>query len=78
MAEKSIESGSDESQAVHSVFSERQKKFSIAITSLVSFLAPVSESIYYPALGPLAEDLHVSRSDINLTITAFMVESVFF
>ncbi|PLB45422.1 MFS general substrate transporter [Aspergillus steynii IBT 23096] len=58
---------------IHSVFSERQKKFSIIISSLVSFLAPVSESIYYPAIGSLADDLDVSRSDINFTITAFMI-----
>lgn len=57
----------------YTVFSERRKKWTIAIASLVTFVSPVSSNIYYPALNDMASDLHVSSSDINLTITAFMV-----
>lgn len=57
----------------YSRFTHRQK---IGITLSVSFLAiisPLSGQIYLPALNELATDLHVSVSQINLTITAFMV-----
>ncbi len=61
------------SEAPYSCFTHRQK---IAITLTISFLAiisPLSGQIYLPALNSLAEDLHVSVSSINLTITTFMV-----
>ncbi|CAK7265624.1 hypothetical protein SEPCBS119000_001608 [Sporothrix epigloea] len=63
----------DSSSAPYSRFTHRQK---IGITLGVSFLAiisPLSGQIYLPALNELATDLHVSVSQINLTITAFMI-----
>ena len=52
---------------------EGKKILTLVIASLAAFLSPVSANIYYPALNPLAQDLHVSKSMINLTITSFMV-----
>ncbi|OAA59624.1 Major facilitator superfamily domain, general substrate transporter [Niveomyces insectorum RCEF 264] len=57
----------------YSTFTNRQK---IAITLTVSFLAiisPLSGQVYLPALNAIADDLHVPVSDINLTITTFMI-----
>lgn len=59
--------------APFTVLSERHKKWTIAITSLVTFVSPVSANIYYPALNEMASELNVTSSKINLTITAFMV-----
>lgn len=56
-----------------SILSEGHKKWTIAITAFVTFLSPVSGSIYFPAINELARDLHVSPEKINLTITAFLV-----
>lgn len=40
---------------------------------MVNFSGPVSANIYYPALGPMATELGVSNSEINLNITSYMV-----
>lgn len=59
--------------APFTVLSETKKKWTITIASLVTFLSPVSANIYYPALNPLAHDLHVTSEQITLSITVFMV-----
>ncbi|KAE8309940.1 major facilitator superfamily domain-containing protein [Aspergillus transmontanensis] len=58
---------------VYCAFSERDKRGTIFIASMIAFLAPISGSIYYPALIPLSESLHVSKNTINLTITVYMI-----
>ncbi|GAB1198019.1 hypothetical protein APSETT444_007325 [Aspergillus pseudonomiae] len=59
-------------QDEYTVLSEKEKLFSISIASLVTFLSPVSSGIYYPSLELLSKDLNVSKTQMNLTITAFM------
>ncbi|KAL6249533.1 hypothetical protein RBB50_003386 [Rhinocladiella similis] len=58
---------------VYSVFSKNQKRFIVFIASWAGFFSPVSGQIYFPALVPLARDLHVSDSLINLTLTSYMI-----
>lgn len=58
---------------VYTVLSEKGKIFTMLIVTSVNFLSPVSASIYFPALGSMAEDLNVSQSKLNLTITSYMV-----
>jgi hypothetical protein len=62
-----------DSSPLHSVFSKNQKLFIIFMASWAGFFSPVSGQIYFPALNALAEDLHVSNSLINLTLTSYMV-----
>ncbi|KAI9034970.1 putative MFS multidrug transporter [Aspergillus affinis] len=57
----------------YSVMSESEKIFTIVLCSAVNFLSPVAGNMYYPALGPLARDMNVSKSTMNLTITVFKV-----
>lgn len=57
----------------YTVLSEREKISNIILCSAVTFLSPVAANMYYPALGPLARDMNVSQSTINLTITVFKV-----
>ncbi|RDW74527.1 putative MFS efflux transporter [Aspergillus mulundensis] len=54
-------------------FPPSQKRLIILTASLASTFSPLSSNIYYPALIALASDLHVSPSQINLTITTYMV-----
>ena len=61
-------------QPLYSILSEKEKIFTICTCSMVTFLAPVAAHIYFPALGPLARDMHVSSSKISLTITSFKVD----
>ncbi|KAF2789599.1 MFS general substrate transporter [Melanomma pulvis-pyrius CBS 109.77] len=60
-------------QIPYSVFTLNEKRFMVFILTFAALFSPISSTIYYPALGPLAEALHVSNSSINLTITTFMV-----
>ena len=57
----------------YSVFTPTQKRFIILTAALASSFSPLSANIYYPALNSIAEDLLVSPSQINLTITTYMV-----
>ncbi|KAK5047715.1 hypothetical protein LTR84_006380 [Exophiala bonariae] len=56
-----------------SVWSRSEKKFIILTASIAAFFSPVSAHIYYPALNRISEDLNVSTSLINLSITTYMI-----
>ncbi|KIW99760.1 uncharacterized protein Z518_10688 [Rhinocladiella mackenziei CBS 650.93] len=58
---------------IHSVFTTNQKRFIVFMASWAGFFSPVSGNIYFPALNPLAQDLNVSSSLINLTLTSYMI-----
>lgn len=57
----------------YSVFTTSEKRLIILTAALASAFSPLSANIYYPALNSIAKDLHVSPSQINLTITTYMV-----
>ena len=57
----------------YSVFTVRQKKMIIVAGSFAGFFSPLSANIYFPALNTIAADLHVSISQINLTVTTYQV-----
>ena len=57
----------------YSVFKSWEKKLIVLTAALAAVFSPMSTTIYLPALNQLAEDLHVSASEINLTITTFLV-----
>ncbi|KAJ6096099.1 MFS general substrate transporter [Penicillium sp. IBT 16267x] len=56
-----------------SVLSRPQKIATITLVCAITFVGPASVGIYYPSLGLLARDFHVSYSDISLAVTAFMI-----
>lgn len=58
---------------VYSVFTKNQKRFIVFMAAWAGFFSPVSGNIYFPALNPLARDLNVSNTLINLTLTSYMV-----
>lgn len=70
-------SGSEESEPLpdkpYSVFPSTTKCLIVLTGSTISLLSPMSSNIYLTALHPIAEDLHVSDSKVNITITTFMV-----
>jgi hypothetical protein len=57
----------------YSVFTPTQKRLIILTAALASSFSPLSANIYYPALNSISKDLRVSPSQINLTITTYMV-----
>jgi hypothetical protein len=65
-----------QSEAPYSIFSTSTKAFIVFMVSISALISPLAATIYYPALNPLAEQLHVSNSAITLSITTFMVRSL--
>ncbi len=59
-----------------SVYSSRQKKVILIAGSFAAFFSPVSSNIYFPALVTIAKDLHVSLSQISLTVTTYQVSLI--
>ncbi|KAE8399567.1 citrate synthase-like protein [Aspergillus pseudonomiae] len=57
----------------YSVFTTRQKRLIILTAAIASTFSPISANIYYPALNSIATDLDVTSSQINLTITTYMI-----
>ena len=60
-----------------SVYAAKQKKVILVAGSFAAFFSPVSSNIYFPALNTIAKDLHVSLSQINLTVTTYQVSMTF-
>ncbi|KEQ96879.1 hypothetical protein AUEXF2481DRAFT_63918 [Aureobasidium subglaciale EXF-2481] len=58
---------------VYSVFTPTQKKFIVLTASLAGFFSPLSGSIYYPALNTIADDLGITATKVNLTVTTYMI-----
>ncbi|KAJ6134725.1 hypothetical protein N7523_001047 [Penicillium sp. IBT 18751x] len=61
------------STAPYSVFSKTQRRLIVLTAALMSSFSPLSANIYYPALNSIAKDLQVSPSQINLSITTYMI-----
>lgn len=72
-----VPAGTD-SESLFSVFTLTEKKFIILTISFIGLVSPLSASIYFPAINTLAKDLHVSTSDINLTVTTYLVSRSIF
>ena len=56
-----------------SVWSTRGKRTIIFSASFASLLSPLSSNIYFPALEPIARDLHVSNTLVNLSISTYII-----
>ena len=57
----------------YTYFRERDKLVIILTASFLALISPISASIYLPAINTISQDLHVSITLMNLTITTYMV-----
>ncbi|KAJ4270253.1 hypothetical protein NW762_001929 [Fusarium torreyae] len=57
----------------YSTFSKNTKRWILAMVTAASFVSPLTANIYFPALNPIAKDLDISVSLINLTLTSYMI-----
>lgn len=57
----------------YSIFSRRMKIWITFMATVASVVSPMTAHIYFPALDALAEELNVSISLINLTLTSYMI-----
>ncbi|KAL8906712.1 MAG: hypothetical protein Q9207_001838 [Kuettlingeria erythrocarpa] len=58
---------------VYSVFTPVQKRLIVLMASTAALLSPLSSNIYLPALNTIAADFNVSNSQINLTVTSYLI-----
>ena len=57
----------------YSTFGNTTKKLIISAASIAALFSPLSSQIYLPSLNVIAKDLKVSNSQINLSVTTYMV-----
>jgi hypothetical protein len=57
----------------YSCFSKGKKRYIVSTAAGAGLFSSLSAQIYFPALNTLADDLNVSASLINLTVTSYMV-----
>ncbi|CAM1510918.1 Fc.00g084310.m01.CDS01 [Cosmosporella sp. VM-42] len=57
----------------YSCFTTWQKRWIVLAAAGTAFFSPLTAQIYFPALTAIADDLNVTASKINLTVTTYMV-----
>lgn len=57
----------------YSIFTTWQKRLIVLAAALTAFFSPLSAQIYFPALPAIAKDLSVTDSQVNLTVTTYMI-----
>lgn len=62
-----------ESRRAFSTYTTRQKRFIALTASVAGLISPFAGAIYYPAITTISQDLHVSNTQINLTVTTYMI-----
>ncbi|KAK3389491.1 major facilitator superfamily domain-containing protein [Podospora didyma] len=65
--------GREPSGPLYSIFSRKTKRWIVAMATIAGFVSPMTANIYFPVLNPIAADLGVSVSLINLTLTTYMI-----
>jgi hypothetical protein len=59
----------------YSSFSAGKKRYIVFTAAGAGLFSSLSAQIYFPSLNTLAEDLNVSASLINLTVTSYMASA---
>lgn len=57
----------------HSIFTPLQKALIVTIVAIAATFSAFSSNIYFPAIPTIAENLHVTPEEVNLTVTAYLV-----
>ncbi|KAJ2976911.1 hypothetical protein NUW58_g7971 [Xylaria curta] len=57
----------------YSIFTTNEKRAIVLFASVGAFFSPLSAQIYFPALDVLSRDLGVSVTEVNLTVTTYMI-----
>lgn len=57
----------------YTTFTSRQKAMIVLVATIGGSFSPFTTNIYFPAIDTISRALHVSVSDIGLTITTYMI-----
>ncbi|KHN95025.1 Major facilitator superfamily domain, general substrate transporter [Metarhizium album ARSEF 1941] len=71
--EKQLATAPENEGKPYSVFTRWQKRAIVLGASGTAFFSPLTAQIYLPALTQLSRDLNVTNTQINLTITTYMI-----
>ncbi|KAM0219362.1 hypothetical protein ACHAPA_008136 [Fusarium lateritium] len=71
--EKQSDSEVRTADAPYSSFSKWEKLFIVLAASATAMFSPMTAQIYFPALPAISKDLGVTTSQINLTVTTYMI-----
>lgn len=71
--EKQPENAPETQPPPYSIFTTWEKRFIVLAASGTAFFSPLTAQIYFPALTAIAEDLGVTDSQVNLTVTTYMI-----
>lgn len=67
-----------EQDEIYSIFGVHKRRFVVFIAAAGAMFSSLSANIYFPIFDVLAEDLQVSNTLINLTVTTYMVCEISF
>ncbi|KAF4982209.1 hypothetical protein FZEAL_2093 [Fusarium zealandicum] len=71
--EKQPDSTAQDQISDYSVFKLWQKRFIVLAAASTALFSPMTAQIYFPALPAIARDLDVTTTQINLTVTTYMI-----
>ncbi|KAI9337094.1 major facilitator superfamily domain-containing protein [Pilaira anomala] len=57
----------------YSIFTRTEKLVIVLTVSISGFFSAFSSNIYYPAVNLIEDDLHITETMVNLTITMYMI-----
>lgn len=57
----------------YTALSPSHQRFILGIITVAGFLGPLAGNIYLPALPVLCREFHRTETEINVTVTVFMV-----
>ncbi|EPE10959.1 major facilitator superfamily transporter [Ophiostoma piceae UAMH 11346] len=57
----------------YSIYTHWEKRMIVLAVSLAAFFSPVTAQIYLPALNVLAVDFNITSTQVNLTMTTYMI-----
>lgn len=60
---------------VYSIFPKWQKRWIVFLAAFAGWFSTMSSTVYFPIITALAKSLNCSVSQINLTITSYLVVS---
>ncbi|TGO49070.1 hypothetical protein BCON_0222g00170 [Botryotinia convoluta] len=63
----------EQQEVPYTSFSKWEKRHLVLIATFATFFSPFTTQIYFPAINTIAEDLHVTSSQVNLTVTTYMI-----
>jgi hypothetical protein len=60
----------------YTIFTKKEKIAIIVAAAIASLFSPMGANIYVPALNSVAADFHVTNTQINLTLTTYLVGGI--